>query len=92
MFRKSYCKIFQILSAVPTEEVYDKIRFQWVAYQLEYIPSDYYIKSVIITDTVSVKKRNYYWSYALELCDLSPPIEGLRSKYLRIDQYWKKVG
>ena len=38
------------------------------------------------------KKTNSYWSYALELCDLSPPIEELRSKYVRIDHYWRKVG
>ena len=53
---------------MPTIEVCDKIRFQWVAYQPESIPSDYYIKSDSIRDTVSVKKNktNYYWSYALE--------------------------
>ena len=31
-------------------------RFQWLAYQLESIPSFYYIKSDSVTDTVSVKK------------------------------------
>ena len=70
----------------------NKIRFQWVAYQLESIPSDDYIKSDSVTDTVSVKKTNSYWPYDLELCDLSPPIEELRSKYVRIDHYWRKVG
>ena len=38
------------------EEVCDKIRFQWVAYQLESIPSVCYIKPDCVTDTVSVKK------------------------------------
>ena len=74
------------------EEVCDNIRFQWVAYQLESIPSGCYIKPGSVTDTVSVKKTNSCWSYALELCDLSPPIEELRSKYVRIDHYWRKVG
>ena len=74
------------------EEVCDKIRFQWVAYQLESIPSVCYIKPDSVTDTVSVKKTNSCWSYALKLCDLSPPIEELRSKYVRIDHYWRKVG
>ena len=92
MFLKSYCKIFQVPSTVSAKEVCDKIRFQWVAYQLESIPSDYYIKSDSVTDTVSVKKTNSYWSYALELCDLSLPIEESRSKYVPIDHYWRKVG
>ena len=35
MFSKSYCKMFQVPSTVSAEEVCDKIRFQWVAYQLE---------------------------------------------------------
>ena len=39
------------------EEVCDNIRFQWVAYQLEVKPSDYYIKSDRVTDTVNMKKE-----------------------------------
>ena len=74
MFSKSYFKIFQVPSIVSSEEVCDKIRFHWVAYQLESIPSDYYIKSDSVTDTVGVKKTNSYWSYAFEFCDLSHPI------------------
>ena len=42
---------------MPAEDVCDKIRFQWVAYQLESIPSDHYIKSDSVTDTVSVGKK-----------------------------------
>ena len=57
MFSKSYCNIFQVPRTVSAEEVCDKIRFQWVAYQLEVIPSDYYIKSDRVTDSVSVKKE-----------------------------------
>ena len=45
-----------------------------------------------ITDTVSVKKTNSYWSYVLELCALSSPIEELGSKYVCINHYWRKVG
>ena len=92
MFSKSYCKIFQVSSTVSTDEVCDKTKLQCVAYQLETIPSDYYIKSDSVTDTISVKKTNSYLSYALELCDLSPPIEELRSKYVRIEHYCRKVG
>ena len=91
MFSKAYYKIFNVSSTFRFL-VCDQIRFQWVAYQLNSIPSNYYIKSDSVTDTVSVKKTNSYWSYALELCDLSPPIEELRSKYVRIDHYWRKVG
>ena len=57
MFSKSYFQIFQVPSTVSAEEVCDKIRFQWVAFQLEDIPSDYYIKSDRLTDTVNVKKE-----------------------------------
>ena len=48
MFSKSYCNIFQVPRTVSAEEVYDKI---------EVIPSDYYIKSDRVTDSVSVKKE-----------------------------------
>ena len=74
------------------DEVCDKTKLQWVAYQLETIPSDYYNKSDSVTDTVSVKKTNSYLSYALELCDLNPPIVELRSTYVRIEHYCRKVG
>ena len=55
----------------------------------EVIASDCYIKSDYVTDTVRMKT---YWSYALELCNLAPPIEELRSEYVCIDHYWRKVG
>ena len=57
MFLKSYCKLFQGPITVSAEEVCDNIRFQWVAYQLEVKPSDYYIKSDRVTDTVNMKKE-----------------------------------
>ena len=38
------------------------------------------------------KKTSSYWSHALELCDLNSPLEKLKSKYICIGHYWRKVG
>ena len=65
------CKMFQVPESDSWEQVCDKIRTQWIAYQLGDIPKEFYTKS---NDEASKSSRrtNSYWSYTLELCGLQP--------------------
>ena len=82
--------MFQVPHSDSWEQVCDKIRNQWIAYQLEDIPKEFYTKS---NDEASKSSRraNSYWSYALEFCDLQP-IQETDSQFVWIDHYWRKIG
>ena len=48
--------------------------FEWVSYKLESVANDCYMKPDSVSETGSSKKKtSFYWSYALELCDLTLP-------------------
>ena len=87
---RKICKTFQVPQSDSREQVCDKIRTQWIAYQLEDIPKEFYTKSNDEASKSSLR-RNSYWSYALELCDLQP-IQETDSLFIQIDHYWRKIG
>ena len=82
--------MFQVPQSDSREQVCNKIRTQWIAYQLQDIPKEFFTKS---NDEVSKSswRTNLYCSYALELCDLHP-IQETDSQFIRIDHYWRKIG
>ena len=84
------CKTFHVPQSDSWEQVCEKIRTQWIAYQLEDIPKEFYTKS---NDEAckSSRRTNLYWSHALELCDLQP-IQETDLQFMRIDHYQRKIG
>ena len=84
------CKTFQVPQSDSREQVCHKIRTQWIAYQLEDIPKEFYTKS---NDEASksFRRTNSYWSYARELSDFQPILE-TDLQFIRIDHYWRKIG
>ena len=84
------CKTFHVPQSDSWEQVCEKIRTQWIAYQLEDIPKEFYTKS---SDEAckSSRRTNLYWSHALELCDLQP-IQETDLQFIRIDHYQRKIG
>ena len=87
---RTICKTFLVPQSDSWEQVWDKIRAQWIAYQLQDIPKEFYTKSNSEASKSS-RRTNSCWSYALELCDLQP-IHVADSKFIRIDHYWRKIG
>ena len=71
------------------EELCDEIRKQWLWYQNETIPEDFYL----LTETSkNIQSRQpSYWEQALEKCELNP-VDKNPSKYKRSDHYWNKIG
>ena len=88
LWREQFAKRFRSLSQT-TENKSDKIRTQWIAYQLEDIPKEFYTKSNDEASKSS-QRANSYWSYTLELCGLQP-IQKTDSQFIRIDHYWRKI-
>ena len=86
---RKICKTFQVPQSDSWEQVCDKIRTLWIAYQLEDKPKEFYTKS---NDEASKSSRrtNSYWSYALGLCDLQPKQEA-DSQFIRIYHYRRKI-
>ena len=82
-------KTFQVTQSDSREQVCDKIRTQWIAYQLQDISKEFYTKS---NDEAgeSSRRTNSYWSYTLELCDLQP-IQETDSQIILIDHCWRKI-
>ena len=44
-----------------------------------------------MSKSVNSKNTNTYWIYALELCDFKSSLEELKSQYIFIDHYWRKI-
>ena len=86
---RTICKTFQVPESDSWDQVCDKIRTQWIAYQLEDIPKEFYTKSDDEASKSS-QRTNSYWSYTLELCGLQP-IQKTDSQFIRIDHYWRKI-
>ena len=82
-------KTFPVPQSDSREQVCDKIRTQWIAYQLQDISKEFYTKS---NDEAgeSSRRTNSYWSYTLELCDLQP-IQETDSQIILIDHCWRKI-
>ena len=76
-------------SDATVEGICDLIRTQWMAYQAEDIPEHTYIAPE--NPTSSGRVQQSYWDYALEICNMEPPTSR-HSTYVRIDDYWSKVG
>ena len=86
---RTISKTFQVTQSDSREQVCDKIRTQWIAYQLQDISKEFYTKS---NDEAgeSSRRTNSYWSYTLELCDLQP-IQETDSQIILIDHCWRKI-
>ena len=82
-------KTFPVPQSDSREQVCDKIRTQWIAYQLQDISKEFYTKS---NDEAgeSSRRTNSYWSYTPELCDLQP-IQETDSQIILIDHCWRKI-
>jgi hypothetical protein len=51
------------------ESLCDKVRDQWLSYQIEVIPEHFYVNSELSTTSVAQHKTSY-WSYAFSTCYL----------------------
>ena len=74
----------------PKEVIVDKIRKQWICYQNEDIPEEFYINPVV---EVSGKDQQHdsYWIYALEIGG-SEPSYAKPPVFRQIDHYSRKNG
>ena len=77
-------------SDATVEGVCDLVRTQWLVYQTENIPEEFYIAPAAPTPS-STRVQQSYWDYALDMCCMKTP-SSYKSLYVRIDECWSKIG
>ena len=84
--------VFGVKQDATKDDVCDTIRNQWMRYQNEEIPEDFYIVSCTDeSSSSSSRTQDSYWAYAHEVCGM-PRVDKSPNKFVRIDKYWSKIG
>ena len=81
--------VFGVKQDATKDDVCDTIRNQWIRYQNEENPEDFYIVSRT-DESSSSRTQDSYWAYAHEVCDM-PLVDKSPNKFVRIDKYWSKL-
>ena len=66
-----WTKLFYVDEPLTAEEICDKVRSEWLKYQLADIPREYYIKEVSNEPCKSARASSSYWDKAYALIELN---------------------